>query len=351
MVETGTLLQGRFVIEESLGSGGMGAVYLATDKKFGSRVAIKERAYEHAELAEAFEREARLLNNLHHPVLPHVSDYFIENDRHFLVMEYIDGTDLSEMLKRDGAFSVEDVERWMFELLDALDYLHSQQPPIIHRDIKPPNLKLTPRGNIILLDFGLAKETSGNTLGVRSIFGYSRRYSPFEQIEGAGTDARADLFSLGATVYHLMTGEPPADVLTRVSALVAGRPDPIQPANELNEYISPGLASVIHSALAVNADHRFVSASAMRAALKQAINPSMHVAEPLASAAPVVAAVSAAAAPALASVEPDDREVEPVVEPIGGEMSQAMRALKEDEIRRNLDSYLDYLPAVPENRT
>src|SRR5689334_882328 len=116
MVETGTLLQNRFLIEEQIGRGGMGAVYIATDQKFGSRVAIKERAYEDAELAEAFEREARLLNTLHHPILPHVSDYFSEGGKYFLVMQYIEGEDLSEMLKREGAFPVEDVVKWASEL-------------------------------------------------------------------------------------------------------------------------------------------------------------------------------------------------------------------------------------------
>src|SRR3982751_2867231 len=102
MIETGTLLQDRFLIEEPLGRGGMGTVYIATDQKFGSRVAIKERAYEDPELASAFEREARLLNSLHHPILPHVSDYFVENEGHFLVMEYIEGEDLSEIIKQQG---------------------------------------------------------------------------------------------------------------------------------------------------------------------------------------------------------------------------------------------------------
>jgi len=272
MVETGTLLQNRFLIEEQIGRGGMGAVYIATDQKFGSRVAIKERAYEDAELAEAFEREARLLNTLHHPILPHVSDYFSEGGKYFLVMQYIEGEDLSEILKREGAFATEVVVKWALELLDGLDYLHSQDPPIIHRDIKPHNLKLTSRGNIVLLDFGLAKETSGNTLGAKSVFGYSRRYSPLEQIEGVGTDARSDIFSLGATLYNLLTGAPPVDVLARVSSIVAGKGDPLQLASDINRNVPPAIASVIHSALALNAENRFISANAMQAALEFAVS-------------------------------------------------------------------------------
>ena len=154
MIETGTLLQDRYLIEKEIGVGGMGAVYLAVDQRFDNYVAIKETFYSDDEFGEAFEREARLLNGLQHPVLPHVSDFFTENHGHFLVMQYIEGDDLSAILKREGAFPVEDVLRWTDNLLDALDYLHSQEPPVIHRDIKPQNLKLTPRGGIILLDFG-----------------------------------------------------------------------------------------------------------------------------------------------------------------------------------------------------
>ena len=175
MIETGTVLHERFLIEEQIGVGGMGAVYRAVDQKFGSTVAIKETFYHDPELAEAFEREARLLNGLHHPIFPHVSDHFTENGGHFLVMEYIEGEDLSELIKRGERFAFDSVMSWTLDLLDGLDYLHSQNPPIIHRDIKPSNLKLTSRGNIILLDFGMAKETSGNTQGMRSVFGYSRK--------------------------------------------------------------------------------------------------------------------------------------------------------------------------------
>lgn len=270
MIETGTLLQERFLIEERIGEGGMGAVYLAVDQKFGSRVAIKETFFAGADLTDAFEREARLLNGLHHPIFPHVSDHFIENGGHFLVMEYIEGEDLSAILKRGETFDYDDVIRWTLDLLDGLDYLHSQDPPIIHRDIKPNNLKLTSRGNIVLLDFGMAKETSGNTQGMKSVFGYSRRYSPLEQIEGTGTDERSDIFSLGATIFHLLTGNPPVDVLARVSQIVAGRPDPLQLASSVNR-IPPSIAAIVNSALALNAGQRFASAKAMKIALEHSL--------------------------------------------------------------------------------
>ena len=272
MIEIGTVLQDRFLIEEQIGVGGMGAVYRAVDQKFGTAVAIKETFYRDKDLAEAFEREARLLNGLHHPLFPHVSDHFTEGEGHFLVMEFIEGEDLSHVLRRGERIPFETVLKWTFDMLDGLDYLHSQEPPIIHRDIKPGNLKLTSRGNIVLLDFGMAKETSGNTQGMRSVFGYSRRYSPLEQIEGAGTDERSDIFSLGATVFHLMAGTPPVDVLRRASAIVAGNPDPIQLASTLNPEVPDRVAKIIETALSLSPDKRFVSARAMWSALQSAVD-------------------------------------------------------------------------------
>ncbi|MDQ3798103.1 MAG: serine/threonine protein kinase, partial [Acidobacteriota bacterium] len=273
MIQNGTLLQERYLIERQIGAGGMGAVYLAVDQRFDSYVAIKQTFYnDDGELGEAFEREARLLNSLHHPVLPHVSDYFIESGGHFLVMQYIEGEDLFAILKREGAFPVKDVVRWTDSLLDALDYLHSQEPPIIHRDIKPHNLKITQRGDVILLDFGLAKLKSENTTGVKSVFGYSRKYSPLEQIQGTGTDARSDLFALAATAYHLLTGKPPIDVLARASEIIVGNPDPLQLVSEINSEVPAGMAHVLHTALALNAAGRFVSATAMRHALENAVS-------------------------------------------------------------------------------
>ncbi len=272
MLETGTILQDRYLVEKQIGAGGMGAVYLAVDQRFESFVAIKETFYKEDELGEAFEREARLLNGLHHPNLPHVSDYFTEGGGHFLVMQFIEGEDLFEILKREGAFPQSDVLRWTNSLLDALDYLHSQEPPIIHRDIKPQNLKITTRGDIILLDFGLAKLNSDDTQAQLSVFGYSRKYSPLEQIQGTGTDARSDIFALGATVYHLLTGKPPIDVLARASAIVAGNPDPLVPVNEINKEIPAAVANVLNTALALNVAARFVSAKAAQQALENALS-------------------------------------------------------------------------------
>jgi serine/threonine protein kinase len=148
MIEPGTVLQDRYAVEWQIGAGGMGAVYVATDRRFGSTVALKETFFDNPALRRAFEREARLLNRLRHAALPRVSDHFEESEGQFLVMEYIPGEDLSQMLKaRGGAgFPARQVLGWADQLLDALDYLHTQEPPVIHRDIKPQNLKLTRRG-------------------------------------------------------------------------------------------------------------------------------------------------------------------------------------------------------------
>src|SRR5215204_3615588 len=246
MIENGTLLQDRYLIEKKIGMGGMGAVYLSVDKRFDSHVALKETFYKDDEFGEAFEREARLLNALQHPVLPHVSDYFAENDGYFLVMQYIEGEDLHVPLKRRETFEIADVLRWTDQLLDALDYLHSQEPPVIHRDIKPHNLKLNLRGGILLLDFGLAKLSRKDATEI-SVFGYSRTYSPLEQIQGTGTDVRSDIFALGATVYHLLTGSPPVNALMRATAIVGGNVDPLRMANELRAELSDAVAGVIYS--------------------------------------------------------------------------------------------------------
>jgi serine/threonine protein kinase len=271
MINPGTVLQDRYLIEKLIGEGGMGAVYLAIDQRFDNFVAIKETFYKDEEFGEAFEREAKILNGLMHPVLPHVSDYFTEGDEHYLVMQFIEGEDASDILKREGAFPVQYVLRWTDNLLDALDYLHSQEPPIIHRDLKPSNLKITARGDIFLLDFGLAKLKKENTLSERSVFGYSRRYSPLEQIQGTGTDARSDIFALAATIFHLMTGTPPVDAIARASSIVAGKPDPIRLASEIKEEIPASFAHILNVALSLNAENRFASANAMRQAFKHAV--------------------------------------------------------------------------------
>lgn len=272
MIETGTFLQQRYKIDKQIGQGGMGAVYVATDERFGSMVAIKETLCMDDNFRKAIEREARLLNSLKHSALPRVSDHFEDDHGLFLVMEYIAGDDVASMLERDQKpFSLEDVLKWADQLLDALDYLHNQDMPVIHRDIKPQNLKITPRGQIILLDFGLAKGNptdAGHNTAAKSIFGYSRNYASLEQIQGTGTDPRSDLYSLAATLYHLMTNAPPEDALTRAMSVLSHRPDPLQPANAINPAVPPGVAGVLQKALDLNAGERPSSAAEMQKMLR-----------------------------------------------------------------------------------
>jgi serine/threonine protein kinase len=276
MLTPDTVLQGRYRIIRQLGQGGMGAVYEAMDERLDAVVALKETLFADERLRKQFEREARLLARMHHPALPRVSDHFSEGDGQFLVMQYIDGDDLAQqMTLKRGHFPVEQVLTWGDQLLDALDYLHTQDPQIIHRDIKPQNLKLTARGQIILLDFGLAKgqssEVSPAAVTSASIFGYTPNYAPLEQIQGLGTDERSDIYALSATLYHLMTFVKPPGALTRAASLVNGEPDPLQPANEINRSISPAVASVLAHAMNQNRERRFPTAAKMRRALSDAL--------------------------------------------------------------------------------
>lgn len=282
MIETGKVLQQRYRIDKQIGQGGMGAVYIATDERFGSTVAIKETLFMDDNYRKAIEREARLLNSLKHAALPRVSDHFLEENVQFLVMEYIPGEDLSHMLESGVKFEVDRVLKWADQLLDALDFLHNQSIPVIHRDIKPQNLKLTARDQIILLDFGLAKGNptdAGHQTAAKSIFGYSRNYASLEQIQGTGTDPRSDLYSLAATLYHLLTAVPPEDALTRAMAVLSNRPDPLQPANSIRPEVPRGVAGVLQKALALNADDRPLTASEMREMLRSYENYG-HLADP-----------------------------------------------------------------------
>ena len=147
MIETGRLLQNRYRIDRQIGQGGMGAVYIATDERFGSTVAIKETLCMDDNYRKAIDREARLLNSLKHNALPRVTDHFLESNGQFLVMEYIPGEDLSHVLEDSAEpFEVDQVLEWADQLLEALDFLHNLENPIIHRDIKPQNLKVASDG-------------------------------------------------------------------------------------------------------------------------------------------------------------------------------------------------------------
>ena len=265
-----TILQGRYRIIRELGRGGMGAVYEALDMRLGRVVALKETLAQENHLRRAFEHEARLLANLRHPALPKVIDHFSEGPGMFLVMEFIPGLDLEQLLYQRGyPFPASRVLEWTKNLLNALDFLHRHNPPIVHRDIKPSNLKITENEEIILLDFGLAKGAAGHMTRqiAPSVLGYTQHYASLEQMQGERTSPQSDLYSLAATMYHLLTGRTPIDALKRATEVMSGYVDPLKPVNELNRHIPPGFAQVLMKALSMNPAQRPESAAAMRSEL------------------------------------------------------------------------------------
>jgi tetratricopeptide (TPR) repeat protein len=276
MIPANTILRGRYRIVQQLSKGGMGAVYQAIDENLNCVVAVKEALALTKDHLRAFTREAQLLANLNHPALPRVTDHFTDGDGEFLVMQFIPGHDLADLMAiRERPFAVSQVFEWACSLLDALEELHSNTPAVIHRDIKPSNLKLTPNGKIILLDFGLAKGSAGHMANLRtghsatSIYGYTRHYAPPEQIKNTGTDQRSDLYSLGATLWSLLTAKLPPDALVRAVQKEGGRPDPLLDADELNPEVPRAIASVLHRAMALNRSHRPASAARMKELLRE----------------------------------------------------------------------------------
>ena len=255
-----------------LGKGGMGAVYEAIDLRLEATVAIKEAFSTDVRLRKQFEQEARLLAQLHHPALPRVTDYFFEAERVFLVMQFIAGDDLAQVIaKQPGPLPRNTVIAWADQLLDALVYLHSRERQIIHRDIKPHNLKLTAAGAIALLDFGLAKAESETTAAstTASVFGFTRRYSPPEQMQDEGTTPQSDIYALGATLYHLLTGVKPPDALVRARAIAKSENDPLQPANEIHPAVGPEISAMLLKAMELNPVNRFKDANEFREALRR----------------------------------------------------------------------------------
>lgn len=269
----GTILQERYRVVRPLGKGGMGAVYEALDLRLDATVAVKETFSTDDLLRNQLEREARMLANLNHPSLPRVSDYFTEGNRAFLVMQFVEGVDLATiMAQQPGPFPLDSVVAWADQLLDALIYLHSRDRQVIHRDIKPHNLKLTPQGQIALLDFGLARTQTREPGGEQSsatVFGYTKQYAPLEQIQDSATGPRSDIYALGATLYHLLTGVKPPDSVTREAALGRSQPDPLRPANEVQWAIGPEIGAILLRAMAQSPDDRYASASDFRDALRR----------------------------------------------------------------------------------
>lgn len=256
----------------------MGAVYRADDLRLSGRIcAVKEvlpvlsesstSKEELEQIAEQFRIEASTLARLDHPNLPKVSDYFSVGGREYLVMDFVDGRDLQEILhevQRRGERMLEaQVLLYATQLLDALEYMHSQDPPVVHRDIKPSNIKVTPRGTVKLVDFGLVKVLQTNdSRTVTVVQGRGTvAYTPLEQYGGdtGFTDSRSDIYSLAATLYHLLCGEPPADAKERFL-----RPGLLTPMRQLNSDVSPRVERAIFRALSMHPNERPSSAREFR---------------------------------------------------------------------------------------
>jgi hypothetical protein len=261
----GQILRDRYRIDALIGQGGMGAVYDGWDASLHIRVAIKENQIFTEAAQRQFEREARLLAALKHPNLPRVIDhFFIAGQGQYLVMDFVEGEDLKQRLARAGALPEADVLRWADQILSALAYLHRRN--IIHRDIKPANIKITPDDEAVLVDFGIAKEygESGGvtTTGARGLtpgFASPEQYG----LGTGGTNARSDLYSFAATLYALLTGEVPADALSRMM-----KPEKFIPVARRTLNVSPAFAEAIDKALALDPDDRFADAAEMRAAAR-----------------------------------------------------------------------------------
>ena len=280
----GTVLRSRYKIVELVGQGGMGAVYRAEDLRLEGRLcAVKEVQLETeagfaAQSRKQFHREASVLARLDHPNLPKVSDYFSEGGRDYLVMDFVAGRNLKEIMdeaRRQGRFLEEkQVRAWADQLCDALEYLHGQDPPILHRDVKPANIRLTPAigsghrpdGTLKLVDFGLVKllaPDDSRTITILQGRG-TIQYTPLEQYGGdtGHTDIRSDIYSLGATLYHLFTNRPPSDVKQRFL-----RPDSLPSPRSLNPRLSPRVEIAILRALEMHPDKRPSSVAEFKAEL------------------------------------------------------------------------------------
>lgn len=271
---TGEVLNNRYRIVKLLGQGGFGAVYRAWDLTFEAPCAIKESNETSPEGQRQFLREARLLFNLRHPNLPQVKDFFVVPDpvggsgASCLVMDFVDGEDLEEKLRKTGGpLNEAEALSWIAQVCEALTYLHTQNPPVIHRDIKPANVKITPEGRAMLVDFGIAKiydPLQRTTIGARAV---TPGFSPVEQYGFGRTDQRSDVYSLGATLYTLLTGQPPLEAPQR-------SPDcPLPPPRQINPKVSIHIESALIKALEYFAAGRFQTVADFQAELTLPATP------------------------------------------------------------------------------
>lgn len=258
-----TVLNNRYRIINLLGQGGMGAVYLAYDLSLETQVAVKTNRNPSRESSTQFIREARLLASLRHPNLPRVIDYFLMGDTQFLVMDYIPGDDLGNVLKNEGIQPVDRVLKWAEQLSSALTYLHNQKPPVIHRDIKPGNLKLTPSGEIVLVDFGIAKAADTSQATATGAMGYTPGFAPPEQYGHGRTGPFSDQYAMAATLYTLLTNQRPADSVQRLL-----NQDTLIPIRTFNPSVPAHIEAAIYKAMSVRPEDRFISVAEFMEALR-----------------------------------------------------------------------------------
>ncbi|MBN1873317.1 MAG: protein kinase [Anaerolineae bacterium] len=256
------IIANRYHLLHPLGRGGMGSVMLARDTRFNQRfVALKENLNPSREAREQFRWEAEVLATLSYPHLPAVTDHFITTDgQQFLVMNYVEGESLEERVARAGPLSEVDALLWLGQVLDALHYLHTQPQPIIHRDVKPANIRITPEGRAVLVDFGISKIMVPGQQTATVARAGSPGYAPLEQYTG-GTDARSDVYGVGATLYFALTGQEPPESLQLASGYALPRP------RDLNGAISGRTEKIVLRAMQQNMGQRYQSVSDMRAAL------------------------------------------------------------------------------------
>ncbi|MBT3337433.1 MAG: protein kinase [Anaerolineae bacterium] len=274
-LERGALLHNRYRIAEILGQGGMGSVYRAVDENLGVDVAVKENLFTTDEYARQFRLEAVILANLRHPNLPRVTDHFVIGDQgQYLVMDYIEGEDLRQRMERTNFLPDDEVILIGAAMSKALTYLHTRKPPILHRDIKPGNVKVTPEGEVFLVDFGLAKVIQGTQVTTTGARAMTPGYSPPEQYGTARTDSRTDVYSLGATLYAALTGVIPEDGLARAMENAE-----LTPIRKRAPKVSRRLAAAIERAMEVDSDDRFQTPEEFRKALLAANSKTQRLVE------------------------------------------------------------------------
>jgi serine/threonine protein kinase len=266
-LSTGQTLNNRYRIVKLLGQGGYGAVYRAWDLNMQAPVAVKECFDTSPSAQRQFQTEARLLFTLNHPNLPRVFDHFtLPGMGQYLVMNYIEGEDLHTMLARSAApLPQAQALAWLTQVCEALEYLHKQVPPVIHRDIKPANIRITPAGKAMLVDFGIAKvfdPVQKTTVGARAV---TPGYSPPEQYGQGTTDTRSDVYSLGATLYTLLTGQKPVESVFRITS------QPLTSPRQLNPAIAPSTESIILKAMELGPETRFQAISDLQDAITRPV--------------------------------------------------------------------------------